>query len=177
MSRLGEDKSFDCLDSQVPPCKNVQLLHQVTAPVEGLGDLLQGGTPISTMSEEQEAGYMRAYRDEVVVLGVVEACMKRENKIIPIQLGKSSALLEDRAARDFDFSPFGGVLFDGFESIQVRRMLLSHEVNGRIGSRTQNAQELVIVEARGAEGAVSIDDANGSLEREKVYQRANCKPD
>ena len=143
---------------------------------EGLGDHLQGGTPISAVSEEkQEAGYMRAYRDEVVVLGIVKACMKRESKVTPIQLGKSSLLIENRAGRDF--SPSGGVLVNGFESIQVGRMLLSREVNGRIGSRTQGAQEFVIVEARGAEGAVSIDSANGSLEGEKDYQRDNCKRD
>jgi len=118
---------------------------------------------------------MHTYSDEVVVLGIVEACMKRENKVIPIQLGKSSLFIEYRAARDF--SPFGGVLVDGFESIQVRCMLLSHEVNGRIGSRAQVAQELVIVKARGAEGTVSIDKANGSLEAEEVHQRDNFKPD
>jgi hypothetical protein len=118
---------------------------------------------------------MRTYRDEVIVLGIVEACMKRENKVIPAQLGKSSLLIENRTAPDF--SPFRGVLVDGFESIQVRRMLLSHEVNGRVGSRTQGAQELVIVEARGAEGAASIDNASGSLEAEGVYQPNDSKPD
>jgi hypothetical protein len=117
---------------------------------------------------------MRTHRNEVVVLGIVEACMKRENKVIPIQLGKSSLLILNRSPHNF--SPSGGVL-DGFESIQVRRTLLSHEVNSRIASRTQGAQDLVIIEARRAEGAVSIDSANGSLEGRKVYQRANCKPD
>ncbi len=118
---------------------------------------------------------MRTYRDEVVILGIVEACMKWENKVIPVQLGKSSLLIENCAARDF--SPSGSILVDGFESIQVRRMLLSHEVDGRIGSRAQGAQELVVVKARGAEGTVSIDNANGSLEEEEVYQRDNFKPD
>jgi hypothetical protein len=118
---------------------------------------------------------MRTYRNEVVVLGIVEACMKRENKVIPVQLGKSSLLIENRAARDF--SPSRSVLVDGFESIQVRRMFLSHEVNGRVGSSTQGAQELVVVKARGGEGAVRIDNANGSLEAEEVYQRDDLKPD
>jgi hypothetical protein len=118
---------------------------------------------------------MHTYRDEVVVLGIVEACMKWENKVVPVQFGKSSLLIENRAARDF--SPSGGVLVDGFESIQVRRTLLSHEVNGRVGSGTQGTQELVIVEARGAEGAASIDNANGSLEAEEIHQRDDFKPD
>ena len=117
------------------------------------------------MSEEkQEVGYMRAHRNEVVVLGIVEACMKRENEVIPIQLGKSSLLVLNRSP--YNFSPSGGVL-DFFESIQVRRTLFSYEVNSRIASGTQGAQELVIVEARRADGAVSID--NGSLEGRKVY--------
>lgn len=118
---------------------------------------------------------MRTYRNEVIVLGIVEACMKRENKVIPVQLGKSSLFIENRAAPNFSTSR--RVLVDGFEGIQARRVLLSHEVNGRVGSRTQCAQDLVIVEARGAEGAVSIDNANGSLEAKKVYQQDELKPD
>ena len=167
---------IELIDSQAPPYKIVHLSHQMSAHFEGLEDHPQGCSPISIISEEkQDTGYMRAYRDEVVVLGVVEACMKRENKTIPIQLFESSLLIENRAA--CDFSPFEGVFVGGFESIQVRRMFLSHEINLRIGSRTQGAQELVIVEARGAGGGVSIDNANGSLEGERVYQRANFKPD
>ena len=165
----------ELMDPQAPPYKIVHLLHQVAALLEGLEDHLQGCSPISIMSEgERDTGYMRAYHDEVVVIVIVEACMKRENKVVPTQLGKSSLLIANRA--ESDFSPFGGVLVDGLESIQVRRMLLSHEVNGRSGSRTQSAQELVIVKARGA-GAVGIDNVNDSLEGVCVYQRANFEPD
>jgi hypothetical protein len=63
--------------------------------------------------------------------------MKREDKVVSAQLSKSSLLIDDWAGRDF--SPCGGELLDGFESIQARSMLLSHEVNGRIRSRTQGA--------------------------------------
>ena len=164
--KLGEQisagQNVELIGSQAPPCKIVQLLHQVSASFEGLGDRLQEGTPTSTMSKEKhEVGYMHAHRNEVVVLSVVKACMKRENKVIPIQLGEGSLLILNRAPHSF--SPSSGVL-DGFESIQVRRTLLSHEINSRIASRTQDAQDLVIIEARRVEGAVSIDTANGTLE-------------
>ena len=84
--------------------------------------------------------------------------MKRKDKIIPAKLGKSSLLIKDHAASDF--SAGLGVLVDGFESIQVRRILLSHEVNGRICSHTQGAQEIVIVEARVGVDRLGIDSAS-----------------
>jgi len=111
---------------------------------------------------------MRAYRDEVVVFSIVEASMEREDEIVSVQLGKSSLLIDDGAAGDF--FPSGGILFDGFESIQVRSMLLSHEVNGRICSRAQSTQKLVIIDVRGVEGAVGIDVASGSLEEGRVVR-------
>ena len=110
------------------------------------------------MSKKSELESLCAYRDEVVVLSIVEACMKRKDKVIPAKLGKSSLLIKDHAAGNF--SAGLGVLVDGFESIQVRRMLLSHEVNGRICSRTQSAQEIVIVEARVGVGRLGIDSAS-----------------
>ena len=56
-------------------------------------------------------------------------------------------------------------------------MLLSHEVNGRICSRTQGAQEFEIIEARGAESTVGIDGASGSLEIRSVVREVNFKSD
>jgi len=60
----------------------------------------------------------------------VEACVKRKNKVTSAELGESRLLIKDRAAGNFSAS--FGELVDGFESIQVRRALLSHKVNGRI---------------------------------------------
>ena len=95
--------------------------------------------------------------------------MKRKDKVVSIQFGKSRLLVDDRAG--CDLSPRRGVLFDGFERIQVRSMLLSHEVNSRICSRSQGAQELVVIEARGTEGTVGINGASGSLEKGDVSER------
>ena len=50
------------------------------------------------------------------------------------------------------------------------RALLSHKVNGRICSRTQVAQYLVIIEARGAVGY--IDGGGGSLKKRSVSSEA-----
>lgn len=93
----------------------------------------------------------------------MEACMKRKDKVTSAELIESSLLVNDRAGSDFSAS--FGELVDGFESIQVRRVLLPHEVNGRICSLTQGAQDLVIIEARGAAGRLSTDGAgaDGSL--------------
>ncbi len=103
-----------------------------------LADHLQGDTPISTMSEKGcRLEILSAYRDEVPVLGIVEACMKRKDKVTSAELSESSLLVKDRAAGNF--SAGFGDLVDGFESIQVRRVLLPHEVNGRICSLAQGA--------------------------------------
>ena len=67
----------------------------------GLADHLQGDIPISTMSKTCGQGNLRAYRDEVVVLSIVEACMKRKDKVISTKLSKSSLLINDGAAGDF----------------------------------------------------------------------------
>lgn len=107
-----------------------------------------------------------AYRDEVPVFGIVEACMKREDKVTSAELSESSLLIKNRAAGDF--SAGFCELFDGFESIQVRRVLLPHEVNGRICSLTQGAQDVVIIEARGAIGRLGTDCADGSLKKKSV---------
>jgi len=56
--KLGEEfrgeQMVELLDSQAPPCKIVQLPHQVTLACffEVFRDHPQGGTPISTMSKE-----------------------------------------------------------------------------------------------------------------------------
>lgn len=102
-------------------------------------------------------------RDEVPVLGIVEACMKRKDKVTSAELGESSLLIQDRAAGDFSAGFIE--LVDGFESIQVRRILLPYKVNGRICPLTQGVQDLIIVEARGAVGRLGTDGADDSLHR------------
>jgi hypothetical protein len=106
---------------------------------------------------------LSAYRDEVPVLGIVEARMKWKDKVTSTELIESSLLVKDRAAGDFSAS--FGELVDGFESIQVMCVLLPRKVNGRICSLTQGAQNLVIIEARGAVGRLSTDGADGSLKK------------
>jgi hypothetical protein len=96
--------------------------------------------------------------------------MKRKDKVTSAELSEGSLLIKDRAASDF-CAGFGE-LVDGFESIQVRRVLLPHEVNGRICSHTQGAQDLVIIEARGAGFRLGTDDADGSLKKRKVSWEA-----
>ncbi len=89
--------------------------------------------------------------------------MKRKDKVTSVKLSESSLLIKDRAGGDF--SAGFGVLFDGFQSIQVMRVLLSHEVNDRICSLTQGAQDLVIIEARGAFDWLRTNGANSSLRK------------
>jgi hypothetical protein len=89
--------------------------------------------------------------------------MKWKDKVTSAELSESSLLVQDRAAGDFSAGFIE--LVDGFESIQVRRILLSYEVNGRICPLTQGVQDLVIVEARGAVSRLGTDGADGSLER------------
>jgi hypothetical protein len=96
--------------------------------------------------------------------------MKREDKVTSVELSESSLLIQDRAAGDF--SAGFGVLFDGFESIQVKRDLLPHEVNGSVCSLAQGAQDLVIIEARGAVGRLGADGADGSLKKRRVSWEA-----
>jgi hypothetical protein len=110
------------------------------------------------------------YRDEVPVFGIVEACMKRKDKVTSAELSESSLLIKNRAAGDF--STGFGELVDGFESIQVKRVLLPHEVNGSICSLTQGAQDLVIIEARGAVGRLGTDGVDGSLKKRSVSWEA-----
>ena len=87
--------------------------------------------------------------------------MKRKDKVTSAELIERSLLVNDRAGSDF--SPGFGKLVDGFESIQVGGILLPHEVNDRICSFTQGAQDLVIIEARGAVRRLSTDGTGGSL--------------
>lgn len=61
--------------------------------------------------------------------------MERKDKVISAELRKSILLINNHAGSDL--SAGLGVLVDGFESIQVRCVLLSHEVNGRMCSRPQ----------------------------------------
>jgi len=89
--------------------------------------------------------------------------MERKDKITSAELGESSLLIENRAAGDF--SARFGELVDSFESIQARRILLSHEINGCICSLAQRAQDLVVIEARRAIGRFGIDGANSSLRK------------
>lgn len=79
--------------------------------------------------------------------------MKRKNEVAPIQLCEGSLLIDDCAERDL--SATCGVLIDGFESIQMGSVPLSYEVNGRVRSHAQSAQNLVIIEAWGDVGTVS----------------------
>jgi hypothetical protein len=111
---------------------------------------------------------MWAHHDEVVILRVVEARMKGKNKVVSVQLRKSSLFIENGATRDF--SSGSRVLVDSFESIQVRGTLLSHKVNGRSSSRTQGTQELVIIEARGAVGTLGVNGGNSSLKKGRIVR-------
>jgi hypothetical protein len=114
---------------------------------------------------------LRAHRDEVVVLSIVEGCMKRKDKVISAKRSKSIFLIDGCVERDSSYSShvvIYGVLVDGFESIQAARVLLSHKVNGRIKSLTQGAQELVIIEARVAVGRLGTNGAISSLEKKRV---------
>jgi hypothetical protein len=134
---------------------------------QDFADHLLGGTPILAMSEKcRGVENFGAYRDEVPVLGIVETCMKRKDKVVSAEHSERSLLIENRAAGDF--SAGFGELVDGFESIQVRGGLLPHEVNGRICSLTQGAQELVITEARDAGDRLGTDGADGSLKKRRV---------
>jgi hypothetical protein len=112
-----------------------------------------------------------AYRYEIEVLCVMKARMKGENEVAPIQLCESSLLIDDGA--ECDFSSSGGVFVDGFESIQVGCMFLSHEVNGRICSRTQGAQELVIIEAWGDISTLDNGDSS-SLKSKRGLSKKGC---
>lgn len=96
--------------------------------------------------------------------------MKRKDKVTSAELSESSLLIKNRAAGDF--STGFGELVDGFESIQVKRVLLPHEVNGSICSLTQGAQDLVIIEARGAVGRLGTDGVDGSLKKRSVSWEA-----
>ena len=100
----------------------------------------------------------------------MEACLKRKDKVSSAELGECGLLIKDRAAGDL--SAVFGELVDGLESIQVRCMLLPHEVNGRICSLTQGPQNLVIIKAGGAIGMVGIDGADGSLKKRRVSWEA-----
>ena len=55
------------------------------------------------------------YRDEVPALGIVEACMKRKDKVTSVKLSESTLLIKNRAGSDFSASFVE--LVDGFESI------------------------------------------------------------
>jgi hypothetical protein len=99
--------------------------------------------------------------------------MKRKDKVTSAELIERSLLINDRAGGDF--SPGFGELVDGFESIQMRRVLLPHEVNSCICSLSQGAQDLVIIEARGAVGRLSTDGTGGSLMIRSVM-RSYSKP-
>jgi hypothetical protein len=102
-----------------------------------------------------------AYREEVPVVGIVIACTEWEYKIASTEPSESSLLTKDRA----DMS---AALVDDFESVQVRRVLLSHEINNRNFSRTQHAQEIVIISARDAAGKLDTGGADGSLKKRRV---------
>lgn len=71
--------------------------------------------------------------------------MEHKGKVTSVELSERSLLGQDQAAGNLYASL--GDLADGFEGIQVRRVLLPHEVHGRICSRIQGAQEFVIVKA------------------------------
>ena len=117
---------------------------------------------------------LSAYRDKVPVLGIVEACMERKDKFTSVELSESGLLVHDRAAGDF--SAVFGELVDGFESIQVTRVFLPHEVNGRICSLTQFAQDLVVIETRSVVGRLGTDDADRSLKKRSgvgTYSKPN----
>jgi hypothetical protein len=101
----------------------------------------------------------------------MEARMKGENEVIPIQLCESSLLVDDGAERNLTST--SGVLLDGFESIQVGCVLLSHEVNGRVCSRTQGAHELVIIEAWGDVSTLS-NGGSSSLKNKRGLIRKGC---
>lgn len=107
-----------------------------------------------------------AYRDEVPVLGIVEACMKRKDKITSAKLSESSLLIQDRAAGDFP--AVFGELVDSFESIQVKRVFLPHEVNCRICSLAQVTQDLVVIETRGVVDRLRIDGADRFLKKRRA---------
>lgn len=94
----------------------------------------------------------------------MEGCIKRKDKVTSTKLSECSLLIDDCAA-GYVSSASCGVLVDGFESIQVGCVLLSHEVNGRKTSLIQGAQKLVIVEARVAFGRLGTDDAISALKK------------
>lgn len=128
--------------------------------VADLADHLQGGTPISTMSEMATIHGLEslgAYSEEVPVVGIMKACMKRKYKVASAEPSESSLLIEDRA----DIS---AELVDDLENIQARRVLLPHEVNGRTFSCTQGAQDIVIIMARVVVGRLGAD---GSLKKRR----------
>jgi hypothetical protein len=113
---------------------------------------------------------LSAYRDEVPALGIVEAGVKCNDKVTSAELCERSFLIKDRVPGNIyaSFSDF----VDGFDNIQVNRGLLPREINGRIYSRTQGAQELVIIKVRGAVGRLSTDGADGSLKKRGVSWEA-----
>jgi len=100
--------------------------------------------------------------------------MKRKDKVTSVELRECGLLIKDRAAGDF--SAGFGELVDGFESIQVKGVLLPHEVNGRISSLTQAPQDLVIIEARDGIGRLGTEGADGSLKKRRVSWEAILNP-
>jgi len=97
----------------------------------------------------------------------METSVKCKDEITSAEFCECSLLIEDCAVGiihasfgDFDF-------VDGFESIQVRHVLLAHKVNVCICSHTQGAQELVIIKgsARGAVDRLSTDGVDDSLKK------------
>jgi hypothetical protein len=114
----------------------------------------------SYFNHEQNGSIFRldAYREEVPVLGIVKACTEWEYKVASAEPSESSLLIKDRA----DMS---AALVDDFGSVQVRRVLLPHDINSRNFSRTQDAQEIVIICAREAAGRLSTTLKKRSLVR------------
>ena len=94
--------------------------------------------------------------------------MKRKDEVTSAELSECGLLIKDRAAADF--SAVFGELVDGFESIQVRRVLLPHEIDGRICSLTQGPQDLVIIEARGVIARLGTNEADGSLKKRRAWE-------
>ena len=111
---------------------------------------------MSEMTAVCGSGNLGAYREEVPELGIVKASTKWKDKIASTELCESRLLVKDRA----DIS---AALVDDFESIQESRVLLPDEVNGRIFSHTQHAQDIVIIMARVVVSRLGTDRTDGSL--------------
>jgi hypothetical protein len=93
----------------------------------------------------------------------MKACTEWEYKVASTEPSESRLLIKGRA----DMS---AALVDDFESVQVKRILLPYEINDRNCFRTQDAQEIVIISARGAPGRLGAD---GSLKKKKCGEVRN----